>query len=130
MTIHDQLGTYATVFHDELPNGHREIGSYLRTLVQELHAETHEVARTGDKAVSYGWGPKKMLEAYCYVMPLKKHVNLGFYHGVALPDPAGLLEGTGKRLRHVKLRSREDAQRPEVRDLLAAAMAERKEVLK
>jgi len=32
------------------------------------------------------------------------HVNVGFFHGAALEDPAGLLEGTGKRMRHVKLR--------------------------
>ena len=33
------------------------------------------------------------------------HVNVGFFHGAALPDPAHLLQGTGKFMRHVKLRS-------------------------
>jgi hypothetical protein len=32
------------------------------------------------------------------------HVNVGFFHGAALPDPAHLLQGTGKFMRHVKLR--------------------------
>ena len=32
------------------------------------------------------------------------HVNVGFFHGAALPDPARLLQGTGKFMRHVKLR--------------------------
>jgi len=39
-----------------------------------------------------------------YVNAFKAHVNVGFFYGAELPDPAGLLEGTGKRMRHVKLR--------------------------
>jgi Domain of unknown function (DU1801) len=34
------------------------------------------------------------------------HVNVGFFHGAAVPDPARLLQGTGKFMRHVKLRPR------------------------
>lgn len=39
-----------------------------------------------------------------YVNVFKNHVNVGFFFGAELEDPAGLLEGTGKRMRHVKLR--------------------------
>jgi hypothetical protein len=39
-----------------------------------------------------------------YVNSFKSHVNVGFFYGAALKDPAGLLEGSGKRMRHVKLR--------------------------
>lgn len=39
-----------------------------------------------------------------YVNSFKSHVNVGFFHGAALKDPAGLLEGAGKRMRHMKLR--------------------------
>jgi hypothetical protein len=42
--------------------------------------------------------------AFGYVNTFTSHVNVGFFHGVALNDPAGLLQGTGKRMRHVKLR--------------------------
>lgn len=42
--------------------------------------------------------------AFAYVNVFKAHVNVGFFLGAALDDPAGLLEGTGKRMRHVKLR--------------------------
>jgi hypothetical protein len=38
-----------------------------------------------------------------YVNSFKNHVNVGFFQGAMLDDPAGLLEGTGKRMRHVKL---------------------------
>ncbi|MEI9965905.1 MAG: DUF1801 domain-containing protein [Caulobacteraceae bacterium] len=40
--------------------------------------------------------------AFAYVDAFRAHVNVGFFHGAALDDPAGLLEGTGKRMRHVK----------------------------
>ncbi|WP_280151427.1 DUF1801 domain-containing protein [Piscinibacter sp. XHJ-5] len=41
---------------------------------------------------------------FAYVNVYKAHVNVGFFHGAALADPAGLLEGTGKFMRHVKLK--------------------------
>jgi hypothetical protein len=41
---------------------------------------------------------------FAYVGAFTAHVNVGFFHGAALDDPAGLLEGAGKRMRHVKLR--------------------------
>ena len=43
-------------------------------------------------------------EPFCYVVGYAKHVNLGFCEGASLPDPDRLLEGTGKSMRHVKMR--------------------------
>ena len=40
---------------------------------------------------------------FAYVGVFKAHVNVGFFHGATLLDPARLLEGTGKRMPHVKL---------------------------
>lgn len=42
--------------------------------------------------------------AFAYVAAFTAHAAVGFFHGGALPDPASLLEGSGKRMRHVKLR--------------------------
>ena len=42
--------------------------------------------------------------AFAYVDAFTAHVNVGFFQGAELDDPAGLLEGTGKFMRHVKLR--------------------------
>jgi hypothetical protein len=42
--------------------------------------------------------------AFAYVDAFTAHVNVGFFHGAEMDDPAGLLEGTGKFMRHVKLR--------------------------
>ena len=41
---------------------------------------------------------------FAYVNVFRAHINVGFFHGAALQDPTGLLEGTGKRMRHVKLK--------------------------
>lgn len=59
----------------------------------------------------------------CWVSPAKKHVSLGFSEGTRLPDPAGLLEGTGKHSRQVKLKKPADLARAEVRALVEAAWA-------
>jgi hypothetical protein len=57
----------------------------------------------------------------CFYMVTKEHVIFGFMRGAELRDPAKLLEGTGKYLRHVKLRSAADVRRSEVRALLEQA---------
>jgi hypothetical protein len=41
---------------------------------------------------------------FAYVGVFTAHVNVGFFHGASLPDPAGLLEGAGRYMRHVKLK--------------------------
>ena len=42
--------------------------------------------------------------AFCYVNVFTSHVNVGFFQGAALPDPARILQGAGKFMRHVKLK--------------------------
>ena len=56
-----------------------------------------------------------------YVNTFKAHVNVGFFYGSALDDPAGLLEGAGKRMRHVKLRWAQQVNAPALSELIAAA---------
>ena len=119
-----QLGTF-----DDLlaltPTPLRAVAEALRTAALAAHPQACETVRLGDKAATYGLGPRKMLDGYAYVMPHARWVNLGFYQGAVLPDPEGLLEGTGARLRHVKVRSAQEAALPALRALLAAA-AERR----
>jgi hypothetical protein len=101
------------------------IARALRSVIASMHGDYIEVAWSRQKIASYGIGPKKMSEHYAYIAPQRNYVNLGFYHGAALEDPTGLLEGAGKRLRHVKIRSVADAGKKEVRRLLSAALKER-----
>jgi hypothetical protein len=60
---------------------------------------------------------------FCFYMVGKRHVTFGFHFGAGLSDPGGLLEGTGRNLRHVKLRTVEDLKRPGFRELILDARA-------
>jgi hypothetical protein len=62
--------------------------------------------------------------AFGYVAAYRDHVNVGFYFGALLKDPAGLLEGTGKRGRHVKLRPGADVDAAALAGLIDAAYAD------
>lgn len=59
--------------------------------------------------------------ALAYVNAFKAHVNVGFYQGASLPDPARLLQGEGKRMRHVKLRPGEPVDAAALEALIDAA---------
>ena len=111
------------------PEAFRPIVGALREVIYQIDPNVCEVVRLGDRAATYGLGPRKMIDGYAYILPHKRWVNLGFYQGVALADPGGLLDGTGAKMRHVKIRSLEDARRPEVQALIEAALAKRRETL-
>jgi Domain of unknown function (DU1801) len=59
--------------------------------------------------------------AFGYVNAFRAHANVGFFFGAELDDPAGLLEGTGKRMRHVKLRRGGGVNAAALSELIAAA---------
>ncbi len=65
--------------------------------------EVEEKVQSGWKVITYSYG-----KAFCAVAPHKNWVNLQFYAGAELNDRAGLLEGSGKSMRHVKIRSSKD----------------------
>jgi hypothetical protein len=56
-----------------------------------------------------------------YVNIAKAHVGVGFFHGASLPDPAGLLEGTGRFMRHVKVKPKSAIDEARLEALIAAA---------
>lgn len=68
--------------------------------------------------------------AFAYVDAFSAHANVGFFHGVALPDPAALLQGAGRRMRHVKLRWGETPDAAALQALIAAAYRDIRERLR
>ena len=58
---------------------------------------------------------------FAYVNSFKEHVNVGFFYGAVLDDPARLLEGSGKRMRHVKLRPNREFKAAAINELIEAA---------
>ena len=62
--------------------------------------------------------------AFAYVNVFKAHVNVGFFRGAEIPDPKGLLEGTGRFMRHVKLRPANDVDASALKGLIHTAYAD------
>jgi hypothetical protein len=61
---------------------------------------------------------------FAYVNVFASHVNVGFFQGAALDDPAGLLTGSGKRMRHVRIRPDTDQDMTALRILIEDAYAD------
>ena len=68
--------------------------------------------------------------AFAYVNAFQAHVNVGFFHGAEIADPDGLLEGTGKFMRHVKLRPEGDVDARALERLIDTAYEDMKGRLK
>lgn len=92
------------LIHEELAPCHEHIFSMPRTVV-----------------LAYGATSKVISDGICVVSAWRQHVTLGFSRGIDLADPAGILHGAGKAMRHVRLQSIEDVGRPEIRALLRQA---------
>src|SRR5262245_5327347 len=95
-----------------------------RDLVRAVMPEAVEQVDIPGKLIGYGIDTT-YAGTVCVIMPYKDSLNLGFARGTDLPDPSGLLTGTGKRARHIKFKSPEAINKPAVRTLLEAAWAER-----
>jgi hypothetical protein len=79
-----------------------ELGAIARQwfeVMRKCGDEVRELMHDGCPVACLGDAP------FAYVNVFTAHVNVGFFHGASLPDPAGLLQGSGKFMRHVKLRS-------------------------
>ena len=100
----------------------RDLTHQVRALIASVTPDADEYLKLGWKVIWYGFGPK-MPDQFAVVMPTRNHVGLGFAYGSDLPDPRRKLEGTGKRMRHVKLRTAADAADPAIAALLRAQVA-------
>ncbi|MBA3874007.1 MAG: DUF1801 domain-containing protein [Chloroflexota bacterium] len=114
-TVEQFLSTY--------PQDVQELALKTRELVKAIVPDVREQVYEAYKTIGYGSGTK-VDAMFCYIAPLKDRINLGFYRGVVLKDADGLLEGTGKLLRHVKVRSMAEVEKPALRQLIVEAVAE------
>ena len=87
-----------------------------RALLRRLVPDAEEKLLRPWKTVAYGRARK-----FCAISPHKSWVNLQFHSGASLPDPSGLLDGTGKAMRHVKLTLPRDLERRALAKLVRAA---------
>jgi hypothetical protein len=105
----DELGAIARRWFEVM----RDCGDDVREL---LH-DGHPTACVGDAA-------------FAYVNAFRAHVNVGFFRGAEIADPERLLEGTGKFMRHVKLKPKSDVDATSLMKLIETAYTDMKERLK
>jgi hypothetical protein len=104
------------------PPGVQDIIARARALLVASLPGIEETVDEPARLLGYGYGPgyKGMIAT---LIPSKTEVKLGLFRGSELPDPDGLLQGSGKVHRHVRLRSAADIEQPALARLLKAALA-------
>jgi hypothetical protein len=101
----------------------------IRTLAKKIRTVVLDVFPDASEKTYWGWGSTwygtsgKTSDAVFSISPMKAYVQLFFLRGTELADPDGLLEGTGKKLRHTKIRAAADLNRASLRRLMKRAVA-------
>ncbi len=95
-----------------------EIARHWFSVMREAGDEVFELIHDGCPVACLGNAP------FAYVNVFKSHVNVGFFHGNDLPDPSHLLEGSGKFMRHLKLKPGTPANHAAITRLIEAAYAD------
>ncbi len=99
----------------------REVFHALRAVVREVMPDAVEQLDLPDRVLAFGFGPPggvRLRGLAVGLIPHAAHVNVQLADGALLPDAAGIVEGTGKRIRHVKCRTLDDVARPGLRTML------------
>jgi hypothetical protein len=118
----------ATLLESHTPTV-RDVFGALRTLARDVMPGAQEQVDLPDRVLAFGFGPPggvRMRGLAVGLIPHAAHVNVQLADGALLDDPSGIIEGTGKRIRHVKCRSLYDVARPALRALLEEQAARRR----
>ena len=106
----------------KLPKDLQSITKALIVVARKNMPKAHEFIYHDAVGYSVNDSP---FDRICYIAPQKKgYVNFGFFFGAGLPDPKKLLIGEGKRLRHVKVKSVDEAKNPALAKLIARTWKE------
>lgn len=112
IAVADRVDEFISTYSNEVAG----IAKATRTLLKRLCPDAEEDLKLGWKTVSFASST-----AFCAIAPHSKWVNLQFFNGANLSDPEQILEGTGKSMRHVKLRSKKDVSQKILADLILEA---------
>ena len=94
----------------------------LRQFLKKETKPTYELVGDSTISLNIGYGfTEKAWDCYCAIIVYSKHINISFPSGVVLSDPNVLLHGTGKRIRHHKIKEFNDIIKPEVKHILLEA---------
>jgi hypothetical protein len=114
----EELLRFLALLDDEVV----EIALALRARVLETLPNLHEVVWDAVNAVTVAYTPTtRWQDGLCHTPAYTKHVNLGFNEGATLPDPRGVLTGSGKHIRHATMRTLADVEAAWIPRYLEAA---------
>ncbi|MGD2105352.1 MAG: DUF1801 domain-containing protein [Anaerolineae bacterium] len=99
------------------------LGDWRADVVSRLRDLITEAAPNASESIKWAQPVFEDNGPFSYVKAFKNHVNFGFWRGVDLTDEVGVLEGSGEKMRHVKLNSIEDIQEDVFRELVREAVA-------
>jgi hypothetical protein len=99
----------------------RALAEQLRQLIRQAIPNIAEAVYPGWKLIGYREQEGRRSRYFCFVAPFEDRVVLGFEYGVLMADTEGLLEGDGKQVRYVTLRSQADLRPRELSALIAEA---------
>ena len=117
-----------------MPDAQIPVSDYVRKVPAELRPTLQAARRTikqiAPKAEETAWRvwPIRYRQGDRYLVAVGNHprwISIFFFHGGELDDPDSVLEGTGKLMRHIKLRDPKDASRPAVKRMLRRAFRAR-----
>ena len=104
---------------NNLPEDKKEIVKALREIILSVDPSLNESLKWKQPVYSKEGN-------ICYIFPAGNHVNLGFYNGTELKDPKKMLQGTGKTMRHIKIKSLEDIDKEYFWELVSDAISKDK----
>jgi hypothetical protein len=100
----------------------RDLAINIRREITQSTGECSEILyKTYAVSVAYTY-TRRLREAFLHMAVYANHLNLGFNQGTALPDPDGVLKGTGKLIRHIRIDSISTIRKPAVKNLVNAGI--------
>lgn len=94
----------------------------LRAYTLELYPDSNELLYHTHALTAVFSISEKLTDAFCHIPVYSEHINLGFNKGTLLKDPHGLLNGTGKLIRHIGVKQPSDYRNIKVKTLVKEAI--------
>ena len=114
-----QLLSYLAAYDPHISN----LALALREVVLEEAPDAIEsIVKGYAVTIGFSFTGKPLKDGFCHIVTYSSHVNLGFNRGALLHDPNGVLQGTGKLIRHITVREENELDHPFVRRYLQAAI--------
>lgn len=108
-------GKTVDAYITQLEEWQAEIVSKVRTIILEAAPEA-------DESIKWAQPVYEVNGPFAYIKAFKNSVNFGFWRGLDIHDPHGLLQGTGEKMRHIRLTSLEDIDSEAFTDFIHQAV--------